>query len=83
MAIWVSPMTLAWLGDPARPPISQSLPKQAEPFNLRQTRPMSEQAPVQAMALAQYGLDAQALEAFSDIVRSGAERVLGGSGLKA
>ncbi len=29
----------AWLDDPARPPISQSLPKRAEPFNRRETRP--------------------------------------------
>jgi len=29
----------AWLDDPARPPISQSLPKRAEAFNRRETRP--------------------------------------------
>ncbi len=29
----------AWIDDPARPPISQSLPKRAEPFNRRETRP--------------------------------------------
>ncbi len=29
----------AWRDDPARPPISQSLPKRAEPFNRRETRP--------------------------------------------
>ncbi len=28
-----------WLDDGARPPISQSLPKRAEPFNRRETRP--------------------------------------------
>jgi len=28
-----------WLDDPARPPISQSLPKRPEPFNRRETRP--------------------------------------------
>jgi serine/threonine-protein kinase HipA len=31
--------TQAWLDDPARPPISQSLPKRAEAFNRRETRP--------------------------------------------
>ncbi len=29
----------AWLDDPKRPPISQSLPKRAEPFHRRETRP--------------------------------------------
>jgi serine/threonine-protein kinase HipA len=29
----------AWLDDPAKPPISQSLPKREEPFNRRETRP--------------------------------------------
>lgn len=29
----------AWIDDPARPPISQSLPKRAEAFNRRETRP--------------------------------------------
>ncbi len=29
----------AWLDDPVKPPISQSLPKRAEPFNRRETRP--------------------------------------------
>ncbi|MEJ0044529.1 MAG: type II toxin-antitoxin system HipA family toxin [Rhizomicrobium sp.] len=29
----------SWLDDPARPPISQSLPKRAEAFNRRETRP--------------------------------------------
>lgn len=29
----------AWLDDPVRPPISQSLPKRAEVFNRRETRP--------------------------------------------
>lgn len=28
-----------WLGDPAKPPISQSLPKRIEAFNRRETRP--------------------------------------------
>jgi len=29
----------SWLNDPSHPPISQSLPKRAEPFNRRETRP--------------------------------------------
>lgn len=29
----------AWLADPARPPVSQSLPKRAEPFTRREARP--------------------------------------------
>ena len=31
--------TQAWLDDPIRPPISQSLPKRADAFNRRETRP--------------------------------------------
>ena len=45
----------AWLNDPAKPPISQSLPKRAEPFKRRETRPffaglLPEQAQREAVA---------------------------------
>jgi serine/threonine-protein kinase HipA len=44
-----------WLDDPARPPISQSLPKREEPFNRRETRPffaglLPEEAPRETVA---------------------------------
>lgn len=46
----------SWLGDAARPPISQSLPKRQEPFNRRETRPffaglLPEEAQREAIAM--------------------------------